>query len=72
MAYGKRYDEWDRVSLLAVLLHNDPEGRRPRLPITAFNPFADESSPETRAPDFKITDPRDLQHLVGGTLHVVT
>jgi hypothetical protein len=72
MAYGKRFDEWDRASLLAQLIHNDPQGIRPRLRPSDFNPLATpEQKREDNPPAFKITDPRDVAALVGGIIQIV-
>jgi len=69
MAYGKRFDEWDRASLLAALLHNDPQGARPRRTIESFNPFLADTSTEDAA--VVVSDPAALAKLLGATLHTV-
>jgi hypothetical protein len=71
MAYGKRFDEWDRTSLLAAWIYNDAQGCRKALGPAHFNPFLNPKT-QTDEPVMKITDPRQLQALVGGTLSIVT
>jgi hypothetical protein len=73
MAYGKRFDEWDRASLIAGLLHNDPLGARPYKSVESFNPFLfGEESASVREPVCTISDdPRVLLPLLGGTIEIV-
>jgi hypothetical protein len=62
MAYGRRFDEWDRVSLLASLLHKELEPR-------AFNPFLVNEKPKPQAP-LKI-DIHNLIAVLGGKTEIV-
>jgi hypothetical protein len=70
MAYGKRFDEWDRASLLAALIHNDPQGYRKRLQPADFNPLATEKEKSDEAP-MKITV-ADLAAGMGGKIATIS
>lgn len=69
MAYGRRFEEWDRTSLLASLIHNDPMARRPFRSPESFNPFLTKGTPAETHP--ALTRIEDIQKLIGGTLGTV-
>lgn len=67
MAFGKRFDEWDRVSLLASLIHNSQPGRPHRGP-EAFNLFLAEQQPEGAV----VTTVEQFNAIVKGQMGKVT
>jgi len=67
MAYGKRFDEWDRASLIMSLLHNAPLSGRPFRSPESFNPFLTAAAAD-HAAACTISSPADLVALIGGTL----
>lgn len=72
MAHGKRFDEWDRASLLAALIHNDPQGLNARIEPHDFNPFS--KRPKTADADTNVTtirNPADLAAALGNPVYVV-
>lgn len=72
MSFGKRFDEWDRASLIACLIHNDPEGRRRRLYPDTFlpGPFKTGYRPKPQTIG-TISDPRQVASIMGGTFEIV-
>jgi hypothetical protein len=70
MAYGKRFDEWDRASLVAALIWSDPQGyRKPREP-ASFNPFTS-ATPDKVGPVLKINNPAEIAALLGNQILTV-
>jgi hypothetical protein len=63
MAKGKRFDAWDRTSLLAAAIHNSFRGPGDK-PLAAadFNPFLADREKPSRP---KIKDPKRLAERFG-------
>ena len=69
MAYGKRFDEWDRTGKVLSLLYNAPmSGRAYRSPESFLPDEFQTSTPDTAMQ----LAPEDLYGLFGGSLGKVT